>query len=99
MPVAVQSGTAPGGPPVPPPAASNVPIRLAICCSAGPKFVSQIDEAIPFAPNADTHSLMRTLGSAKLPSAAMHECATTGHGHDAAPHDVSITLGFFHVTV
>ena len=44
--------------------------------------------------------MMRTAGSAKLPSsAAVHECAITGHGHDAAPHDVSAVLGAFQVTV
>ena len=41
---------------------------------------------------------MRTAGSAKLPSAAVHECAIIGHGHDAAPHDVSAVVGAFQLT-
>src|SRR5262245_28955156 len=42
---------------------------------------------------------MRTAGSAKLWSAATHECAIAGHGHEARPHDVSDVLGCFQVTV
>ena len=41
---------------------------------------------------------MRTAGSAKLPSAAVHECAIIGQGQDAAPHDVSEVLGAFQFT-
>ena len=51
------------------------------------------------APNACTSSPVRTPGSAKLPSPAVHVCAITGHGHDAAPHEVSEVLGLFQVTV
>jgi hypothetical protein len=54
VPVA-QAGIGPGPPPLPPPAVSNVPIRLATCCSAGPKLASQIDDEIPLPPKALTH--------------------------------------------
>ena len=39
---------------------------------------------------------MRTPGIREAAlSAALHECAMTGHGQDAAPHVVSVVLGAF----
>ena len=92
-------GIGPCAGPVPPPAVSSAPIRAATCCIVGAKLASQIDDEIPLAPKALTHWLMRMLGSAKLESAAVHECATTGHGHEDAPQDVSAVDGAFHCTV
>ena len=74
-------------------------INIAARSSAGARSSVQIGNTSPLPPNACTNSLVRTPGSAKLPSLAMHEWAITGHGQDAAPHDVSVVLGFFQVTV
>ncbi len=76
-------------PPVPPPAASSVVILLPTICSAGVKLSSQIDDTKPFEPNAFAHADSRMAGSAKLVSAATHECVTSGQG------PVSDVLGFF----
>jgi len=61
--------------------------------SAGAKSSSQIDSRLPVSPKSLTSSLIRTAGSPKLPSAAWQECAISGHGHDTAPHDESMTVG------
>src|SRR6185436_13165490 len=62
---------------------SDALISDAMRSSDGPKFVSQIGSTRPFAPNWLTNSTMRTDGSAKLPSEAVHECPITGQGHCA----------------
>ena len=59
----------------------------------------QIGSTRPLAPNWLTSSPTRTPGSAKLVSGAVHECAITGHGQVAAPHEVSAVLGAFQFTV
>src|SRR5262249_31197889 len=70
-----------------------------ICCSAEPKFMSQIDDRMPFVPNEFTNVAMRTAGSAKLPSVAVHACVISGHGQDDALQDVSAVDGVFQCTV
>ena len=72
-------------------------ISLAMLDSAGEKSSSQIESVVPLAPNWRTNSLMRTAGSAKLPSVAVQVCWITGQGQDAAPQDVSV-LGAFQPT-
>src|SRR5262249_37742061 len=76
-------------------------IRSPMRCSDGAKSVAQIGRFRPFAPNSLTKSAMRTPGSAKLPSLAVHECAMTGQGQVCiiVLHDVSAVLGAFQVTV
>ena len=41
---------------------------------------------------------MRIPGSAKLLSAATHECVTSGHGQMVCPHEVSDVEGDFQCT-
>ena len=73
-------------------------ILSAMLCIAAP-MSPQIEKRRPLLPKWPTKSLTRTGGSAKLPSEAVHECAMIGHGQDAAPHDVSVVLAAFQVTV
>lgn len=73
-------------------------ILSATPCMAAP-MSPQIENRRPLLPKWPTRSLTRTGGSAKLPSDAVHEWAITGHGQDAAPHDVSAVLGALQVTV
>ena len=57
-------------------------ISIAMRSSDGPKLSAQIGNTRPLAPNWFTNSTMRTDGSAKLPSLAVHECAICGQGQD-----------------
>src|SRR5436190_10022023 len=98
-PAGAQVGTVPGVTGLPPPAASSEPIWFATDCNAGPKLASQIDDRNPLVPKAVTACAMRTDGSAKRPSVAVQECATCGQGQEAAPQEVSMTLGDLQVTV
>src|SRR6185436_10564534 len=73
-------------------------IACAMVCNGAARLLVQIDATMPLLPNWLASWVMRTAGSAKLVSAAVHEWAITGHGHDAAPHELSEVLGAFHVT-
>ena len=67
--------------------------------SGGSELASaQIDDTSPLAPNAArTRDAHARVGEAAV-GCAMHECVISGHGHDAAPHEVSVVLGPFQCT-
>ena len=93
-----QLGIAPAGPPGPPPAVSNVPIPVAIRSQRRREVgvANRRHEAVR--AEREASCVMRTAGSAKLLSVAVHECVICGQGHDWAPQDVSATLGAIQCT-
>jgi len=58
----------------------------------GPKLSSQTDSSTPLLPKACASCAVRTPGSPMRPSAAVHECVTSGQGHESVVHDVSGAL-------
>src|SRR3982750_3029395 len=78
--------------------ANSCPNACPSCCMDAAKLSWQIGNTRPCAPNCLTNSAVRTPGSAKLVSLAVHACAITGHGQEAAPQELSFVLGAFHVT-
>ncbi|HVZ71963.1 MAG TPA: hypothetical protein VHJ20_06270 [Polyangia bacterium] len=61
------------------PAATSGSMRSAMPRRAGASVSSQMETNVPLDPKAFTRCARRTLGSANVPSLAVHEGFTSGH--------------------